>query len=67
MKKLVRFWNSFAGYMRRTWLVKIIVVAMIALGSVAVALTGTGDITALVFLLVFCVPAFVMDWKEEEL
>ena len=67
MKTLYEYWRKFVGYMQRTWLIKLIAVAMILLSVLAVLWTSGDDITIVIFMLIIGVPAFFMDWKDEYL
>ena len=66
METLYKYWLKFLGYMQRTWLAKIIVVAIILLGLLYTAISHEEDVTFVVFTLMFGVPAFIMDWKDED-
>ena len=52
---------GFIRYLRRTYKIKIVALAMIGLGAVPAVLDGDG--TALVFISMLAVPAFFMDKK----
>lgn len=52
-------WQKFVEYIRRTWINKVAVLAI--LGITYLGTIWTGDATAFVFMLVFFGPAFFMD------
>ena len=66
METLYKYWSKFVGYMQRTWLAKVVALALIVLALVYCGVSNEGDATFVVLALMFGVPAFIMDWKDED-
>lgn len=56
------YMKRFKAYMRRTYLTKLLVLVLVAIGVLATWLTD-GDATFLVFVLMLFGPMFVLDVK----